>query len=576
MVNNTTRYFAADAQVHLKGYHDDPSLDRAIEAGARVLEQVRAEQAVAAATVRLETTVLASRADRSRGIVAFGVDPAQEARVTDLFKAVVDGRGFSGDDDTGVLIGEGLAEALVLRAGDEMVLVGQAYDGSIASARVPVRGVFRTKIDDLDGYVAVMPMAGMRDFLAAPEAVTAIALRLRDRGALDGAVQALSARVGAEHEVVAWPVLLPMVAVSIRFHEVMGFVVLAISHVRQRLARDGRDKPVRLRPPASRPPDFTDRDWPAEKPPCKLRPRFELPGGTPVLPGMSTEKAEQVCRLVKHDGLHKDCVFDVATTGDAVFARGYELAEQLRDRGTSVQVHADRPRSKWGERVLVIGCVGPLVSTSREHELKAPPRPHGNVQFIVDGAAFGKPAPLCGRGRATMLLPSLAPGEHRLRATYAGDEHHDPISSASLIHVVEREPADDQPPEYKRMPRPPCPHRSRQRYPRGRPRCQDGSPHAGLGQRRESTRGPAPAAGRAHPSACRVPQAWFPVRSSTGRWHARRYPGLNLLPGGEVFYTPTGWHSGGCSGAADYPPAKPSGYYTFQTMSRPSRRPGPT
>lgn len=76
MVNNTTRYFATDAQVHLKGYHDDPSLDRAIEAGDRVLAAVRADPAVAAATPRLETTVLASRADRSRGIMAFGVDPA--------------------------------------------------------------------------------------------------------------------------------------------------------------------------------------------------------------------------------------------------------------------------------------------------------------------------------------------------------------------------------------------------------------------------------------------------------------------------------------------------------------------
>ena len=140
MINTTTRYFAADAQVHLKGYHDDPSLDRAIEAGARVLESVRADPAVAAAAARLETTVLASRADRSRGILAFGVDPAQEAEVTDLFKAVVDGRGFSGADDNGVLIGEGMAEALAVRAGDELVLVGQAYDGSVASASVPVRG----------------------------------------------------------------------------------------------------------------------------------------------------------------------------------------------------------------------------------------------------------------------------------------------------------------------------------------------------------------------------------------------------------------------------------------------------
>lgn len=47
------------------------------------------------------------------------------------------------------------------------------------------------------------------------------------------------------------------------------------------------------------------------------------------------------------------------------------------------------------------------------------------------------------------------------------------------------------------------------------------------------------------------------------------YPGMNLLPGGEVFYSPTGWHSGGCSGAADYSPAKPSGYFQFHSTSPP-------
>ena len=47
------------------------------------------------------------------------------------------------------------------------------------------------------------------------------------------------------------------------------------------------------------------------------------------------------------------------------------------------------------------------------------------------------------------------------------------------------------------------------------------------------------------------------------------YPGLNLLPGGEVFYTPTGWHSGGCSGAADFAAAKPSGFFEFQSTSPP-------
>lgn len=49
------------------------------------------------------------------------------------------------------------------------------------------------------------------------------------------------------------------------------------------------------------------------------------------------------------------------------------------------------------------------------------------------------------------------------------------------------------------------------------------------------------------------------------------YPGMNLLPGGEVFYTPTGWHSGGCSGAAQFAAAKPSGFYELHSTSPPVR-----
>jgi hypothetical protein len=48
------------------------------------------------------------------------------------------------------------------------------------------------------------------------------------------------------------------------------------------------------------------------------------------------------------------------------------------------------------------------------------------------------------------------------------------------------------------------------------------------------------------------------------------YPALNLLPGGEVFYSPTGWYSGG-SASADYPAAKPSGFFEFQSTTVPAK-----
>lgn len=231
MVENTTRYFAGDAQVHLKGYHADPNLDLTISQADRVLDVVRRDQEVAAASVRLEGKALASHSDKSRGVLLVGVSAAEEARVTSLFGAVEAGTPLRPTDSTGALVGADLAAALDVRAGDELVLVGQAYDGSLSSARVHIRGVFRTKIDEYDGYLTVMPLGAVREFLSAPGGATAVAMRLRNRARLDAVLDRLSGRLGARYEVIGWPTLLPKVAVSFRYHVVMGYVLLGVFFV---------------------------------------------------------------------------------------------------------------------------------------------------------------------------------------------------------------------------------------------------------------------------------------------------------------------------------------------------------
>ena len=230
MVENSTRYFAGDMQIHLKGYHDDPSLDLAMQDTAGMLRAVRGQAAVTAAAVRLEGKALASRADKSRGVMLVGIVPGDEARLTVLSKAVVSGEPLA-EGARGILIGEKLAEALSVRAGEELVFVGQAYDGSVASARFPVRGVFRSGIDELDGFLAVAPLEIVRDFYAAPGGATAIVLRLRDRADLDAAQAVLASQVGERYEVLGWPRLLPLVAVSYRFHVVVAWVVLLVFFV---------------------------------------------------------------------------------------------------------------------------------------------------------------------------------------------------------------------------------------------------------------------------------------------------------------------------------------------------------
>jgi ABC-type lipoprotein release transport system permease subunit len=228
MIENTTRYLASDVQVHSRGYHEDPSLDLAIAEAAPVAETIARDPDVAASAVRLEGKALASRGDKARGVVMVGVSPQEEARVTSLFKAVVTGTPLRPTDSTGVLVGVKLAESLGLGLGDELVLVGQAYDGSLSSARVPVRGIFRTNIDEYDGYAAVMPLGAVREFLAAPNGATSVAVRLTDRDRLDVVAPRLQAALGQRYEVVGWPTLLPLVVTSARFHEVVGYLIVTI------------------------------------------------------------------------------------------------------------------------------------------------------------------------------------------------------------------------------------------------------------------------------------------------------------------------------------------------------------
>ena len=228
MVENTTRYLASDVQVHVRGYHDDPSLDLAISETAPVVQALARDPDVAASTVRLEGKVLGSRGDKARGILMVGVTPAEEARVTSLFDALVAGAPLRPTDSTAGLVGVKLAESLGLRVGDELVIVGQAYDGSLSSARVLVRGIFRTNIGEYDGYVTIMPLGAVREFLAAPGGATSIALRLKNRERLDVTVPRLQAQLGKRYEVVGWPRLVPSVVTAIRFHEVVGSLIVVI------------------------------------------------------------------------------------------------------------------------------------------------------------------------------------------------------------------------------------------------------------------------------------------------------------------------------------------------------------
>jgi hypothetical protein len=189
---------------------------------------------------------------------------------------------------------------------------------------------------------------------------------------------------------------------------------------------------------------FTDPDWPAEKLPCKLKPEFQIPGFK-VQQSMPIERAEAICRVVTDKALHQNCVFDVATTGDEAFAKGYVFAEEIRQYGTKVTIKCYQPPvrpyrlsrvepdvdAQLPARVTVVAAtVVPLTPGG--------PIPTGTVTVFVDGVPMNRPTPLEDRGQARVKIAALKPGEHKIRATYSGGgkfDHHS-SSSPTLLYTV--------------------------------------------------------------------------------------------------------------------------------------------
>lgn len=190
---------------------------------------------------------------------------------------------------------------------------------------------------------------------------------------------------------------------------------------------------------------FTDHDWPAEKPPCKLKPQLRIPR-MPILKSMPISKAERICRAVTMKDLNRNCVFDVATTGDKIFAEGYRLAQELRLYGTAVQIVGNAAPSRLGRSPVVSPDDDPPRKPARSLVITAVvlpltpgrPIPTGSVTFLIDGMPMRRPIELDERGCARVTVAGLKPGEHRIRATYSGGGKYDYHSSCSpnLCHTV--------------------------------------------------------------------------------------------------------------------------------------------
>lgn len=188
---------------HVQVAHPDYARRRTMydtvpDAAAR-LAAVAALPELRASTARLYGFALLGGEEETAGAQLVGVLPDREQTLVPMAERVVQGRWLDLDGDRQIVLGEGLAETLRVKLGDQVVAVTQAADGSLGNELFEVVGVVASGSVTLDRTGAWLALADLQALLVLPDQIHELIVLTDSRESRlgDALVTDVAARVAA-------------------------------------------------------------------------------------------------------------------------------------------------------------------------------------------------------------------------------------------------------------------------------------------------------------------------------------------------------------------------------------------
>jgi putative ABC transport system permease protein len=215
LVKNVVSFYHGYIQVHKEGYWDEQVLDNSFQYDESPVMRLSRNPDIKVLTPRIETFLLASVGNSTKGCMLVGTDPVKENLLTGLKDKIVKGRYFTGNE-AAVLIAEGFAGRLKLTVQDTIILLGQGYHGAMAAGKYPVIGIIHFGSPALNDGLLYMPLAQAQFFLSAENMLTSLAVGIREPEKMTAIQQLLLSEMGKEYEVMNWKELMPDIANHIK------------------------------------------------------------------------------------------------------------------------------------------------------------------------------------------------------------------------------------------------------------------------------------------------------------------------------------------------------------------------
>jgi putative ABC transport system permease protein len=229
MINTSVKIQTGHLQVQAEAYQEKKNIRLVVPDPAEIAQLIDSIPTVEAYTFRGQAFSLISSNERTYGVAVTGIDPIGEAQVSRLKSLIREGAFLSKEDIHQALVGKLLARNLRVQLGDELTLIGQGRDGSIAATVVQVKGIFSSGISEFDRSAIQIPLQTFQDVYSmrgAVHEVVIIADALRNIAAIKTAIQAglSSLKLKKPLTVLDWDELMPGLRQSIEMDLVSGLI----------------------------------------------------------------------------------------------------------------------------------------------------------------------------------------------------------------------------------------------------------------------------------------------------------------------------------------------------------------
>lgn len=233
MINSAVKIHTGHLQVQAKGYQDKRTMRLVVPDPGAIGSILEKTPGIDAYTYRANAFSLVSSEERTYGIVVIGIDPAREANVSTLKKVIRQGSYLSEGDTNQALLGELLAKNLQVGLGDELVVIGQGRDGSVAATVVEVKGTYNSGQDEFDRSSIHIPLKHFQDVYAMRGGVHEVVALGKSLGAIPAIRKAVADTIKNDDPknllvVLDWIDLMPGLIEGIKLDLISGLILYCI------------------------------------------------------------------------------------------------------------------------------------------------------------------------------------------------------------------------------------------------------------------------------------------------------------------------------------------------------------